>query len=214
MIGILTKRDNPLCYMDKSVWFGSNAYIVDGDKVKVYIAKENKLGIDEIMSIRYLYIEKKQDIDYKTFENFVQRFINANKDRYNYITEEAVTDFPIFPAWIWRHRKTSSHYYPGLIRIMVQCTVPARGKNGKRTNITKRASQQTINDGGNHDPDNAGDRKFDLQPKRQDEDAEIQCQGRVQPEGPPEGEPREGGYAAGKLGNEAAKHDPCQKEQE
>lgn len=91
LIGILTRRDNPLYYMDKSVWFGSNAYIVDGDKVKVSIIKANKLGLDEIKSIRDLYIEKKQDIDYKAFENFVQRFINANKVRYNYITEEAVT---------------------------------------------------------------------------------------------------------------------------
>lgn len=91
LIGILTKRDNPLCYMDKSVWFGSNAYIVDGDKVKVSITKANKLNIEEIKSIRDLYVEKKPDLDYKAFKNFVQRFINANKDRYNYITDEAVT---------------------------------------------------------------------------------------------------------------------------
>ena len=32
LLGILTERDNPLRFMDKAVWFGSNSYIVDGIK--------------------------------------------------------------------------------------------------------------------------------------------------------------------------------------
>ena len=59
--------------------------------------------------------------------------------------------FPFFPAGIWRHRKTGSRIYPDHIRIMYQRTL----------------SQQTVNDSGDHDADDAGDRKFDLQPKCQ-----------------------------------------------
>lgn len=91
LIGILTKPNNSLYYMDKSVWFGGNAYIVDGDRVKVSITKANKLDLDEIKAVRNLYLEQKQGIDYKAFENYVQKFINANRNRFNYITEEAVT---------------------------------------------------------------------------------------------------------------------------
>jgi len=47
--------------------------------------------------------------------------------------------------------KTGSRIYPDHIRIMYQRTL----------------SQQTVNDGGDHDADDAGNRKFDLQPKRQ-----------------------------------------------
>lgn len=91
LIGILTERDNPLRFMDKSVWFGSNFYIVDGVKTKVSVTKANKLSLDEIKGICELYIEKEPDIDYKPFDNNIARFIEANKNRYNYITEEAVT---------------------------------------------------------------------------------------------------------------------------
>jgi 3'-phosphoadenosine 5'-phosphosulfate sulfotransferase (PAPS reductase)/FAD synthetase and related enzymes len=91
LIGILTERDNPLRFMDKSVWFGSNSYIVDGVKTKVSITKANKLSLDEIKGICELYIEKEPDIDYKPFDDNIARFIEANKNRYNYITEEAVT---------------------------------------------------------------------------------------------------------------------------
>lgn len=91
LLGILTERDNPLRFMDKAVWFGSNSYIVDGIKTKISITKANKLSLDEIKGICELYFEKESSIDYKSFNDNIARFIEANRNRYNYITEEAVT---------------------------------------------------------------------------------------------------------------------------
>ncbi len=77
-------------YQASSVWYGSGMYIIDGKKVKFSIAKINRLPIEEIKQIKRkfdLFIEK---IDYTFFHEFIEKFIKANIDRYNYITEEAV----------------------------------------------------------------------------------------------------------------------------
>ena len=55
------------------------------------ITKANKLSLDEIKGICELYFEKESSIDYKSFNDNIARFIEANRNRYNYITEEAVT---------------------------------------------------------------------------------------------------------------------------
>ena len=48
LIGILTDQSSPLRFMNKSVWYGSNSYVVDGTKIKVSITKANKLSLDEV----------------------------------------------------------------------------------------------------------------------------------------------------------------------
>lgn len=86
----LLLEDDPTRYQKSSVWFGSGAYIVDGKKVKLSVAKVNKLPIEEIKKIKEKYEEFKCSIDYKCFDEYIEKFIKANSDRYNFITEEAV----------------------------------------------------------------------------------------------------------------------------
>ncbi len=83
-------NDNPVRYQTSSVWYGSGAYIVDGKKVKLSITKINKLPIEEIRQIKEKYELFAEKIEYSFFNVFVEKFIRANSDRYNYITEEAI----------------------------------------------------------------------------------------------------------------------------
>ena len=64
--------------------------------------------------------------------------------------------FPFFPAGIWRYSQTGSSFCLDLVRISCQRRRPEQAQ------IKDTISQETVNDGGDHDPDNAGDRKFDL----------------------------------------------------
>lgn len=81
--------DDPARYQISSVWYGRGVYIVDGKKVKLPITKINKLPIEEIRQIKEKYDLFAEKIDYTFFNKFAEKFIQANTDRYNYITEEA-----------------------------------------------------------------------------------------------------------------------------
>ena len=89
LISILLKK-NPKEYQCASVWFGSGAYIIDGKKIKLSVSKVNKLPIEDIRIIKEQYENFIEDINYEFFDDYIAKFIKANKDRYNYITEEAV----------------------------------------------------------------------------------------------------------------------------
>lgn len=82
--------DDPARYQMSSVWYGSGVYIVNGKKVKLSITKINKLPIEEIKQIKEKYDLFVDRIDYTFFDEFVEKFIQANTNRYHYITEEAV----------------------------------------------------------------------------------------------------------------------------
>jgi phosphoadenosine phosphosulfate reductase len=90
LISILL-ADNPFEYQKDSVWYGSNSYIVNGKKVKLSVSKINKKSIDEIKEIKDKYDRYATEIDYQYFNEYKDRFVKANKDRFNFITEEAVT---------------------------------------------------------------------------------------------------------------------------
>jgi phosphoadenosine phosphosulfate reductase len=90
LISILL-ADNPFEYQKDSVWYGSNSYIVNGKKVKLSVSKINKKSIDENKKIRDKYNRYEAEIDYQYFNQYKDKFVKANKDRFNYITEEAVT---------------------------------------------------------------------------------------------------------------------------
>lgn len=83
--------DDPFRYQKCSMWFGSNVYIVDGTKIKLSVAKYNSLPINRIHNIRQRYNENIKSISYEYFDEYAERFVAANADRYNYITEEAVS---------------------------------------------------------------------------------------------------------------------------
>lgn len=82
--------DDPAKYQQDSVWYGSGIYIINGKKVRMPVTKINKLPMEEIRSIKAKYDVFAETIDYKYFDEYADKFIKANADRYNYITEEAV----------------------------------------------------------------------------------------------------------------------------
>ncbi len=81
---------NPFEFQKKSMWYGANNYIIDGVKHKVSISEINKWPIDKVKALKEEYEKNAVDIDYTYFDEYKIRFIEANRDRYNYITEEAV----------------------------------------------------------------------------------------------------------------------------
>lgn len=89
LISILLE-DDPWFFQKNSVWYGAGSYIVDGKKVKLSVSKINSLSLDDISRIKEKYDEASKDISYKYFDAYINAFINANADRYNYITEEAI----------------------------------------------------------------------------------------------------------------------------
>lgn len=88
LISIILSGD-PFKYQKDSVWFASGAYIVNEKKVKLSISKINKLPIDEIRKIKVVYDANADKITYQYFDEYKDRFVKANADRFNEITEEA-----------------------------------------------------------------------------------------------------------------------------
>ena len=86
----LILKDNPKELQDVSVWFGSGSYIVNGKKVKLAVTEVNNLPIEEIRELKKKYESFVEEIDYSFFNQYIERFVEGNADRYNYITEEAV----------------------------------------------------------------------------------------------------------------------------
>ena len=90
LISTLISGD-PFKYQKDSVWYGSNVYIINGKKVKFSVSKENSKPIEEIKIVKDIYDEAVQRLSYEYFDEYIKKFIAANADRYNYITEEAIS---------------------------------------------------------------------------------------------------------------------------
>lgn len=76
----------PFEYKEKSVWYGAGKYFVDGKKIE--------FSIKDLASLDTELIKKKYDElstknDYLYFDKMIERFVVANKKRYNEITNEA-----------------------------------------------------------------------------------------------------------------------------
>ena len=89
LISIILK-DDPFKYQKSSVWYGGGAYIIDGKKVKLSITQMNKLPLENIKIFKEKYEQNKGGIDSSFFDAIIDRFVSANADRYNFITEEAI----------------------------------------------------------------------------------------------------------------------------
>lgn len=89
LISILLENE-PFKYIKSSVWYGSGFYVINGKKVKFSVTKINNLPIEDICEIKKKYDDSALDIDYTYFDNYIELFIKANVDRYNFITEEAI----------------------------------------------------------------------------------------------------------------------------
>ena len=90
LISIVLKND-PKKYQKSSVWYGSGVYIIDGKKVRLSVSRLNALPIGKIQLIKEQYDQFADKIEYQYFDQYTEKFVEANKDRYNYITEEAVS---------------------------------------------------------------------------------------------------------------------------
>lgn len=90
LLALIQGKRNPYCYDLESVWHGNGAYIINGKKEKISISEINKWSLEKIKSIRESYNELVDSMDTSYFEENIEAFIEANKDRYNYITEEAM----------------------------------------------------------------------------------------------------------------------------
>lgn len=83
-------EDDPFKYQKSSVWYGNGMYIIDGNKIKLPVTKLNKLPIEKIKVFKEKYDKNVDNLDYQWFDKFTGRYVSANADRYNFITEEAV----------------------------------------------------------------------------------------------------------------------------
>lgn len=91
LLSILEAND-PFKYQKDSVWFGSNAYIINGKRLKFSVGKANKKTIEEIKEIKELFESSQEGLTYEFFNEFKDRFVKANADRFNEITEEATRE--------------------------------------------------------------------------------------------------------------------------
>ena len=77
---------SPFEYKDKSVWASNNRYYIDGEAkaiTKNYYTKHPVEYVSELLT------KLKAQNDYTAFNNSISKFIEANRNRLNYLKEEA-----------------------------------------------------------------------------------------------------------------------------
>lgn len=89
MLVSLLLSGEPFKYQKDSVWYGSNSYIINGQKVKLPISKINKNHIDEIIHLKKKYDECIGNLDYSYFDIYRERFISANKGHFDEIIQRS-----------------------------------------------------------------------------------------------------------------------------
>ncbi|MEL7648681.1 MAG: phosphoadenosine phosphosulfate reductase family protein [Sedimentibacter sp.] len=90
LLAIILEKEDLLCFDNASIWNGSGAYFIDGQKLKIQINKLNKLPLDEIIKIKEKYNRYIEMVNRNYFNEIIDKFITANQVRYNYINDEAV----------------------------------------------------------------------------------------------------------------------------
>lgn len=90
LLALIQEKENPYCYDSASVWYGGGAYIINGKKEKISVTEINKWSFEKIKSIKKAYDSLVECMDQSYFEENIALFVEANRDRYNYITEEAM----------------------------------------------------------------------------------------------------------------------------
>lgn len=90
LLSILNDKTDPYYYDDKSVWCGSSGYYVDGKRVKSNVKEWNSKPLEEIFEIKRIYDESIANCNRSYFDEYIGLFIEANKDRYNEISDEAI----------------------------------------------------------------------------------------------------------------------------
>ena len=91
LLAILLEKENPLCFEESSAWNNTNYYFIDGERIQVSIKDFNSKTLEEIKEIKKKYDEYSTQIDYSKFDKINSRFIHANENRYNEVTDEAIS---------------------------------------------------------------------------------------------------------------------------
>lgn len=87
LLEMMTEK-SPGFYEKKSVWnCAGNRYIADGERIEFSVKDLKSKNVEEI---RNLYEKEVENIDYKYFEEISEKFVKANKSRYEFILMEAV----------------------------------------------------------------------------------------------------------------------------
>ena len=90
LLGILLEKEDPYEFNNSSIWNCTSGYIIDGKKVSIGVREQNNKPIEEMKKIKEKYEEYKDKIDRSYFDCMIERFIEANKDRYYSLTDEAI----------------------------------------------------------------------------------------------------------------------------
>ena len=78
----------PGTYEKDSVWNCSgNKYLINGKRIKFSVKELKNKGVDDIRS---KYEEASKNISYEYFEQYADKFVQANRSRYEFIVREAV----------------------------------------------------------------------------------------------------------------------------
>lgn len=91
LLALLLEKENPLCFENSSVWNNTNNYFIDGEKIQVSIKEFNSKPLEEIKDIKAKYDACVSKIDYAKFDVIIQKFIKVNENRYNEVTDEAIS---------------------------------------------------------------------------------------------------------------------------
>ena len=81
-------QGKPLMYLNSSVWASNNRYYIDGKTVTLTVKSYSKLHIAEIQELLIKYQDQNS---YTYFNEIINLFVKINKDRLNYIIDEAYT---------------------------------------------------------------------------------------------------------------------------
>ena len=76
----------PLAYLEASVWAADNRYYIDGKPITISFGAYHKKTPDELRNLLEKYALQNDSL---SFEQHIQRFIEANTPRLNYIRDEA-----------------------------------------------------------------------------------------------------------------------------
>lgn len=82
----LMLNKEPGTYSDRSVWASANRYYIDGKAIAISNQKYASMDIKRLSDGIKRY---KDTIVYDSFEKYIDRFIDANKQRFAYLVEEA-----------------------------------------------------------------------------------------------------------------------------
>lgn len=75
-------------YKDSSVWSIANRYYIDGKSHSLSFKKLMDEDTDKLLDVLYKYKDENQRT-YEEFNKYIDKFIEANRDRLNYLKDEA-----------------------------------------------------------------------------------------------------------------------------